>query len=167
MYCAPRHVRVLRSPRTMSSHLYRVPRLRQNSEQFHDLEIFTAVWSCAPRGRPLQLYTRLQEYIMYSIQRKVQPEPGQLQHSPVGGRSRDSLVERRVNPMSTRRVTDATREQSRTHKRRNTGIHKGRKNKESRGVHPFVISNVLRTAARPRAALPSHNVQSSIPSPTT
>ena len=32
--------------------------------QFHDLEIFTAVWSCAPRGRPLQLCTRLQEYIM-------------------------------------------------------------------------------------------------------
>ena len=50
---------------------------------------------------------------------------------------------------------------------RNTRTHKGRKNNEPRGVHPFVNSNVLRTAAHPRAALPSHNVQSSLPSPTT
>ena len=48
MYRAPRHIRVLRSPRTMSSHSYRVPRLGQNSEQFHDLEIFTAVLVLRP-----------------------------------------------------------------------------------------------------------------------
>ena len=54
-----------------------------------------------------------------------------------------------------------------THNRRKTGTHKGRKNNEPRGVHPFVISNVLRTATRSRAALPSHNVQSFLPSPTT
>ena len=40
MYHAPRHIRVLRSPRTMYSQLTRVPRLRQNSEQFHDLGVF-------------------------------------------------------------------------------------------------------------------------------
>ena len=50
---------------------------------------------------------------------------------------------------------------------RNTRTHKGRKNNEPRGVHPFVNFNVMRTAAHPRAALPSHNVQSSHPSPTT
>ena len=88
-------------------------------------------------------------------------------HSLVGVRSKDSLVERRRNPLSTRQVTDATREQSKTHNRRNTRIDKGRENKEPRGVHPFVISNVLRTAARPRAALPSFNVQSFQPSPMT
>ena len=82
-------------------------------------------------------------------------------HNPVGGRSRGSLVERRLNPMNTRHGADAAREHSRTHNRRNTGIDKGRKNNEPRGVHPFVISNVMRTAAHPRAALPSHNVQSS------
>ena len=32
----------------MSSQPSRVPRLRQNSRVFHDLEKFTAVWSCAP-----------------------------------------------------------------------------------------------------------------------
>ena len=35
-----------------------------------------------------------------------------------------------------------------------------RKEHNARGVHPFVISNVLCTAARPRAALPSRDVQS-------
>ena len=48
MYCAPRHIRVLRSPRAPSSHLTNVPRLRQNSEQFHDLVIFKA--GAAPLG---------------------------------------------------------------------------------------------------------------------
>ena len=48
MYCAPRHIRILRSPRTPSSHLTSVPRLRRNSEQFHDLVIFTA--DSAPLG---------------------------------------------------------------------------------------------------------------------
>ena len=42
MYCAPRHIRVLRSPHAPSSHLTSVPRLRQNSELFHDLVIFKA-----------------------------------------------------------------------------------------------------------------------------
>ena len=42
MYCAPRHIRVLRSPHAPSSHLPRVPRLRRNSELFHDLVIFKA-----------------------------------------------------------------------------------------------------------------------------
>ena len=40
MYCAPRHIRVLRSPHAPSSHLPSVPRLRQNSKPFHDLVIF-------------------------------------------------------------------------------------------------------------------------------
>ena len=48
MYCAPRHIRVLRSPRTSSSHRPNVPRLRQNPEQFHDLEIFTAMQVLRP-----------------------------------------------------------------------------------------------------------------------
>ena len=48
MYCAPRHIRVLRSPHAPSSHLPRVPRLRQNSEQFYDLVIFKA--GSAPLG---------------------------------------------------------------------------------------------------------------------
>ena len=79
MYCAPRHVRVLRSPRTMSSHHIRIPRLRENPRQFHDLVIFTQCRSCAPRGRPLQLRYKQasSHYTMY--QRNVPPEPRQLQ----------------------------------------------------------------------------------------
>ena len=88
-------------------------------------------------------------------------------HSPVGVRSKDSLVERRRNPVNTRHNTDAVRAHSKTHNRRNTKNHKGKENKESRGVHPFVISNVLRTAVRPRAALPALNVQSLHPSSMT
>ena len=43
---------------------------------------------------------------------------------------------------------------------RNTRTHKGGKNNEPKGVHPFVISNIVRTATRSRAALSAHNVQS-------
>ena len=75
----------------------------------------------------------------------------------VGVRSKDLLVEWRCNPVNTRHGADAAREHSKTHNRRNTGIDKGRKNNEPRDVHPFVISNVVRTAVRPRAALPMLN----------
>ena len=80
MYYAPQHIRVLRSPRTMSSHLTRVPRLRENSRQFHDLIIFKQCRSCTPKGRPLQLrYKQINsQHTMYK--RNVQPEPRQLQH---------------------------------------------------------------------------------------
>ena len=79
MYYAPRHIRVLRSPRTMSSHLTRVPRLRENPRQFHDLVIFKQCRSCAPRGRPLQLRYK-QASSQYTIYKhNVQPEPRQLQ----------------------------------------------------------------------------------------
>ena len=84
MYCAPRHVRVLRSPRTISSHHTRVPRLRENPRQFHDLVIFQQCRSCAPIGRPLQLsYKQVNsQYTMYK--HNVQPEPRQLQHASPG-----------------------------------------------------------------------------------
>ena len=68
----------------------------------------------------------------------------------------------------TRRRVDATQRSPLTGALvRNTRTHKGRKNNEPRGVHPFVISNVVRTATRSRAALPSHNVQSCLSSPMT
>ena len=40
--------------------------------------------------------------------------------------------------------------------------HKGRKNNDPRDVHPFVITNGMRTAAHPRAALSPHNIQSTM-----
>ena len=79
MYCAPRHVRVLRSPRSPSSHSYRVPRLSYFSRQFYDLGVFKQGRSCAPRGRPLQLSTRSNQQPIYNVQCKVLPEPSQIQ----------------------------------------------------------------------------------------
>ena len=67
-FYAPRRFRVLRSQDTMSSHPIRVPRLRQNSDQFHDLEIFRHCRSCAPRGRPLQLRYKVRQNRMYNVQ---------------------------------------------------------------------------------------------------
>ena len=40
--------------------------------------------------------------------------------------------------------------------------HKAEKNNEPRDVRPFVITNVMRTAAQPRAALSPHDVQSTM-----
>ena len=40
MYCAPRHIRVLRAHDAMSSQPRMSPRLSQNLKQFHDLVIF-------------------------------------------------------------------------------------------------------------------------------
>ena len=85
--------------------------------------------------------------------------------------ARDGWSPGEVRAYRTVRRTDEYSVRSRCysghHNRRKTRTHKGRKNNDPRGVHPFVNSNVMRTAARPRAALPSHNVQSSHPSPMT
>ena len=66
MYCAPRHIHVLRSPRALFSHLTRVPRLSQITHPVHDLEISQYSSGPAPLGG--DRYNYIQSKYRHNVQ---------------------------------------------------------------------------------------------------
>ena len=74
MYCAPWHVRVLRSPRAMSSHRTRVPRLSQITIPCHDLEISQHSTGPAPLGG--DRYNYIQSTYRQNVQSTAQSTAG-------------------------------------------------------------------------------------------